>query len=190
MEKYLRKALGEERGGRLYARSEERLARLRCEAEPQSMARNMILKGMLLPYVALFQILEEEGMEREEILSLLDGMMVETAGLPLKKKYDRMDSLPWAYALFRLGFTKVVSHFDLWSAELDTSDKDRFRVGIHQCFWYDTFCRYGCPEVCSFACKCDELTFGNMKHIDFRRTQTLGTGGCCCDFEFTKKRPG
>ena len=188
MEKYLRKALGEERGGRLYARSEERLARLRREAEPQSMARNMILKRMLLPYVALYQVLTEDGMEKPEVLQLLDGMMVETAGLPLKKQYDRMDSLPCAYAMFRMGFTKVVKHLDLWQADIDASRKDSFAVNIHQCFWHDTFVKYGCPEVCALACRCDELTFGEMKHIGFRRTQTLGTGGSCCDFYFTKKQ--
>lgn len=45
----------------------------------------------------------------------------------------------------------------------------------------------GCPEACRFFCECDNYAFGDLKKVGFRRTQTLGTGGDCCDFHFYKK---
>lgn len=52
------------------------------------------------------------------------------------------------------------------------------------------YCRYaklfGCPELTPVFCDSDFATYGNLPGIQFRRTQTLGTGGVCCDFRFTR----
>ena len=64
---------------------------------------------------------------------------------------------------------------------------EEFDLTIHQCLWHDTCVSCGCPEVCRFFCECDNYAFGDLKKVGFRRTQTLGTGGDCCDFHFYKK---
>lgn len=52
------------------------------------------------------------------------------------------------------------------------------------------YCRYakllGCPELMRVFCDSDFATYGDLPGIRFDRTQTLGTGGNCCDFKFTK----
>lgn len=52
------------------------------------------------------------------------------------------------------------------------------------------YCRYaklfGCPELIFVFCDSDFATYGNLPGIQFRRTQTLGTGGKCCDFKFVR----
>lgn len=52
------------------------------------------------------------------------------------------------------------------------------------------YCRYakllGCPELMRVFCDSDFATYGDLPGIRFERTQTLGTGGNCCDFKFTK----
>ncbi len=40
----------------------------------------------------------------------------------------------------------------------------------------------GCPELTRSFCDSDVDVYGNLPNIDFQRTQTLGTGGCKCDF--------
>ncbi|MBQ8603343.1 MAG: L-2-amino-thiazoline-4-carboxylic acid hydrolase [Oscillospiraceae bacterium] len=37
-------------------------------------------------------------------------------------------------------------------------------------------------------CDSDIYCYGNLPGIKFERTQTLGTGGSCCDFSFTIER--
>ena len=64
---------------------------------------------------------------------------------------------------------------------------EEFDLTIHQCLWHDTCVSCGCPEVCRFFCECDNYAFGDLKKVGFRRTQTLGTGGDCCNFHFYKK---
>lgn len=52
------------------------------------------------------------------------------------------------------------------------------------CPYYETCKRYGCPEITQFFCKSDDITYGNLHpKLVWGRTQTLGTGGECCDFK-------
>lgn len=53
------------------------------------------------------------------------------------------------------------------------------------------YCRYaalfGCTELTPVFCDSDSATYGNLPGIKFERSQTLGTGGECCDFKFTRE---
>ena len=43
--------------------------------------------------------------------------------------------------------------------------------------------KFACPEITQFFCKSDDVTYGNLHpKLVWGRTQTLGTGGECCDF--------
>ena len=118
-------------------------------------------------------------------MDLMRDYMVVTAG-DMRKKYEMMDSLPCAWFIFSTGFTKIVSKSDLWDADIEKG-KDYFNVTMRRCFWRDTYKEYGCEEICRYACECDDITYSDLQHIQFDRTQTLGTGGECCDFQFRKK---
>ena len=53
------------------------------------------------------------------------------------------------------------------------------------------YCRYaklfGTPELTKVFCDSDFATYGDLPGIQFERTQTLGTGGTCCDFRFIRE---
>ena len=65
--------------------------------------------------------------------------------------------------------------------------KDALKMDMTAC----PYCRYavlfGCPELTYVFCDSDFATYGNLPGIEFRRTQTLGTGGKCCDFRFSRE---
>ena len=42
------------------------------------------------------------------------------------------------------------------------------------------------PELAPLFCESDFATYGNLPGIAFQRTETLGTGGCKCDFRFLR----
>ena len=88
--------------------------------------------------------------------------------------------------LKNLAFRKTTSSSDAWVSTFEEQPEE-FDLTIHQCLWHDTCVSCGCPEVCRFFCECDNYAFGDLKKVGFRRTQTLGTGGDCCDFHFYKK---
>lgn len=62
------------------------------------------------------------------------------------------------------------------------------------CFQMDmTMCPYlkyanllNAPELAPLFCESDFATYGNLPGIAFQRTETLGTGGCKCDFRFLR----
>lgn len=183
---YLISKLGQETGERIYQAFLRHLDALNCSAACNSKQQAKVLNNLLLPRIALYLTLLEEGVDKQTALDLLEEHMIINNGLPMKAKYQKLDQLPCAFGLFKTGFTTIVKHSDLWDTTI-TKGKDQFSVTMHRCFWHDTFAKYGCPEMCQFACKCDEITYGDLKHIGFSRTQTLGMGGQCCDFVFYKK---
>ena len=183
---FLVSKLSSDIGNKIYTLYLARYEKLVSEATCDSKQKEKVLKNLLLPRIALYKTLLAEGVDQKTALKLLEEHMVINNGLPMKAKYQKLDALPCAYGLFKLGFTTIVKNSDLWDAEIQKSKK-QFAVTMHRCFWHDTFAKYGCPEMCQFACKCDEITYGDLKHIGFKRTKTLGMGGDCCDFVFFKK---
>ena len=185
MKDFLVNKFGEEKGSHLADLADKKFKELLSTASPKSKQQMNIFKSMLLPRIALYKVLLEEGFTQQESLDAMEEHMIIYGAADLKKKYTAMDKLPIAFALFKFGFTHVVPSSDLWEADIESSKTD-FSVTMRKCFWHDIYNEYGCPEVCQFACKCDDITYSDLKHIKYERTQTLGTGGTCCDFHFTK----
>lgn len=67
------------------------------------------------------------------------------------------------------------------------ADKTMLKMDMTAC----PYCRYadklGCPELMPVFCDSDLATYGNLPGIQFKRTQTLGTGGTKCDFQFVRE---
>lgn len=62
-------------------------------------------------------------------------------------------------------------------------DAPKFARDMTACPYFETCKKYGCPEITQFFCKSDDITYGNLHpKLVWGRTQTLGTGGECCDF--------
>lgn len=60
-----------------------------------------------------------------------------------------------------------------------------FRADFCQCPYYSYCLKYGVPELCDVFCTSDEIIARAMEpYIIFKRSQTLGRGGTCCDFKY------
>ena len=65
----------------------------------------------------------------------------------------------------------------------EVKDAPKFARDMTVCPYYETCKKYGCPEITQFFCKSDDVVYGNLHpKLVWGRTQTLGTGGECCDF--------
>ena len=60
--------------------------------------------------------------------------------------------------------------------------KGEYRMDILACPYQKYLKELGCGELGTIFCENDERTYGNLPHICFERTQTLASGGDCCDF--------
>jgi hypothetical protein len=69
---------------------------------------------------------------------------------------------------------------------MHSQSRKSVRFDITEC----PYCRYcnelGCPELTHIFCESDVAAYGNMPGIRFLRTQTLGTDGNLCDFNFER----
>ena len=187
MKEFLKKKFGEERGNELWEKQQKKYDELLAAATPKSKQKQKVFEEMLLPRIAMYKTLLEEGFSREDALKFMEDHVVEWCAPDLKKKYEGMDRLPFGFGLFKFGFTHIVPSSDLWEADIEKG-RDAFSVTMKKCFWHDTDVEYGCPEVCRYSCQCDDITYSDLKHIKYDRTETLGTGGTCCDFHFSKRK--
>lgn len=67
-------------------------------------------------------------------------------------------------------------------------DAPGFAADMTRCPYVEACARYGVPELTQFACRADDITYGSLHpKLVWGRTQTLGTGGSCCDFRLYVK---
>ena len=75
---------------------------------------------------------------------------------------------------------------EYWGTEMILDSDRAVAFNIRNCIYWDACQKYGCPELCEIFCKSDFVAMeGVSPQIRFGRTQTIGTGGSCCDFSFT-----
>jgi hypothetical protein len=66
------------------------------------------------------------------------------------------------------------------------NDPKAVRFDMKSCFYFDTFSKYGAPELTASFCQVDDLAYGNMSpYIKWQRSKTIGRGATYCDFCFS-----
>lgn len=179
-------ALGEQR----YRQTEERYQALQQERKlSQNQAIRQHLLCNLFPPLAYYQTLRAEGVSQEEALLLVEQETQKTA---LKKKaaMKSMTRLPFCYGIYRLLVKKFMAKnypSEGWEIQWVERSGKAIQFRLSRCLYWEICQQQGCPELCQVYCKNDDTAFsGLLPKIQFQRTQTLGTGGQCCDFCFQK----
>lgn len=187
MQNYLTRKLGNSEGVRLYKLQQERLAALVSSIDGRSDTQRAKLTDTILPRIALYQILKEDAKYVDRAGEILDEYMLTVIAPESHAKMEKMEKVPFFFALYSNMYAKSLKSGDLWDAELIEKTRDHCKVDIKRCLWYDACEEHGCPELCISFCKCDEIIYNGLKKISFSRTQALGMGGEKCDFVFSKK---
>ena len=120
----------------------------------------------------------------------MEGATVKYA-LPIGKLLDKATRLPGMPRLFIKVFQKILLTSFNEAAGFTSIYHDMtntaISVDITACPYQKYFTAAGCPELCKGACISDDVCYGYMKRIEFKRTQTLGRGGEFCDYRFRVK---
>lgn len=146
------------------------------------------LHGTILPTVSVYKAVQ--SIDPENALTSAHTVMMnvcEIGGSFMAK----ILKLPWMNA----AFMRLLPKF----AENQFGERCGFRYenykATNRALQMDMtacpYCRFarklGCPELIPVFCDSDLAVYGNLPGIRFERTETLGTGGTCCDFRFIRE---
>ena len=183
---FLDQKFGKDRGGALFERQEKALGSLLGNIKNKSENQRKTLTQTILPRIALYQALKGDDLSEEDVFACMRSYMLDWVAAKKHASTAKMEAIPGFYAIYSRAFLKIVRTTDLWES-VQSHTKDSFDVTMTKCLWHTACVENGCAELCRLFCEVDDVTYGGLKKLGFRRTKTLGCGGDCCDFHFFKK---
>jgi hypothetical protein len=150
------------------------------------------LELSILPGIALYQVLRESSGDPAgdpaEALDRLDECIAAQIEASTNVRQARLlDGLPGGFAALRIANRVVLqARFpkEGWDIEWVEDSPQRIAYNITGCFYLNIFTAYGVPELTAHFCAGDDLIYGELKNITWGRTETLGRGDPCCNFDF------
>lgn len=183
----MQKFFSESESGLLWDAAEKAFQNLLKEnpQQPKAVARHT--HTSIFPAIAVYKtVAAKDPAKAMRILENGAAAVSKQAG----EKYARLLKVPGMKIIFLKIFSRGVKKgFGPeagFAHEFLTASGKTLAFHVNKCP-YQSYCeKYGCPEIVHIFCKNDEYAYGNLPHIRFIRTQTLGTGGNCCDFRFER----
>ncbi len=148
------------------------------------------LEQNLLPGLALYRVLREESNDRDAVLAET-GSLLAIGATPraLHRSTRALAHLPRPFAIFRqmLKISLLAYPRQGWEIERGEQSKSSFSFTVSCCFYLDVLSAYGAPELTPLYCQLDDLAYADLSPaIRWERTKTLGRGGDCCDFRWSR----
>ncbi len=155
---------------------------------PEHRALRQHLYGSILPGVAIYQALQNShGGDQQAALDEIKNLFRAWTDQRVANMMRLLRLFPAPLPLFRLGYTMRMSEFPAegWDLRMIENSRRRIAFDIHSCFYLETLTALGVPELTPGFCQGDDR-MGEMlpPSIIFHRTQTLGSGGACCNFRY------
>lgn len=145
----------------------------------------------ILPCIAFYEVLVDEKSSKEEALELYGRWCL----LKVEKMAKLIPVIMKVLGLYKLMpklFNKMLDGMFGEKAGFrsrNISTDDGFSVEMTVCPYVEMCCKYNCLEIAQYFCKSDDICYGNMHpKLIWGRTETLGTGGDCCDFKLHIKK--
>lgn len=169
-------------------------ARYQSLFEKHDLPKNPTLQWHLiqgiLPGLAYYQILKEGGATQESALAQIDQAL-EVLFADNFARMKRLGKLPFIYPIFRMVIKPAMRQYppDGWKIDWLQNDNNAIRFDMKSCFYFDTFSKYGTPELTASFCRVDDLTYGDMSaRIGWKREKTIARGDSHCDFCFSSAK--
>lgn len=183
---FLTEELGKDRGNSVFNRQEKILYKLIENTRNKSKNQMKTLSQTILPRIALYKAFIKEGFSAEDVWRYMRKYMLEWVAAEKHSFTAKMEAVPGFYLIYSIIFLKIMRTSDLWESTQERG-KNYFKATVKKCLWHDACTENGCEELCLLFCDVDDVTYGGLKKLGFKRTKTLGYGKNCCDFYFFKK---
>ena len=190
IKKFLIEEFGENEGNLLFDKQETILNQIikntKNKSKNKSKNQMKTLIQTILPRIALYKAMLKYGLSDEQLYQHMKKYMIDIVAKQKHLFTSKMESILGFYSLYSNIFLKIVHTSDLWES-VQNRGENYFDVTMKKCLWHTACVENNCEKLCHLFCDVDNVTYGGLKKIGFRRTQTLGYGGNCCDFHFYKK---
>ena len=138
----------------------------------------------ILPAAAVYLTIRD-AVGRKEAYRIIEDAAIRNCK-PIAAKLMRLMRLPGMRSLFVQAWDpltrKLFGPKNGFENVFYPRKKGEFRMDVVS----RPYCRYltelGCPELTRIFCENDERIYGNLPHLTFMRTSTLGKGAKRCDF--------
>lgn len=184
---WLVKELGKISGERIANSQKQFYQRCVSSISGKSKSQEKTLQETILPRIALYKALRNDAEYADRGYEIIRKYMIEVIGRQKHDSTSKMEIVPGFYEIYSRAFLNIMKTTDLQKST-QNAGMDFYDITITDCLWYNACVENGCPELCRAFCEVDDITYGGLKKLGFTRTQTLGTGGSCCDFHFYKKK--
>lgn len=147
------------------------------------------LVSAILPAIAIYRVLKADMGSTEQVFSFMHKTILESA----KKGRDSFHAagrLPFFFQLLRVmckGSMKMMFGKAGWQYQWKKNTRWAIEWECHACVYHDTFCKYGMPEMTAVFCECDDITYGSIPGVLWKRKKTIGNGDKVCEFCFYKE---
>ncbi len=188
MNNFLIEKFGKKRGEEIYTKQQKRSEELLAKTVGKTKNQMKTLRVTIMPRIALYQVLQEEGIPKQEAYDIVKIYMVDVVSANMVKKFKKLNKMPFLYQLLKKNIKNNLLNNDNWEATLVSEDKDGFSMDVHKCLWYDATVENNCPELCRAFCECDDILFDAFSKVNFYREGSLGMESSKCDFKFTKAK--
>jgi hypothetical protein len=153
--------------------------------------------GGMLPGLALYQTLLEDGLTQEEAIAEVHRIFEIwfDQAPPLNMRVNQlMHYTPENFDFFRR-ITRFVTDklFPApgWRYEIVEDNSNSLAFNMQDCFYIQVLDYYEAVELTPVFCKLDDYLMAAMPpSIRWGRTQTMGLGAECCDFRWDYVRRG
>lgn len=189
-ERYFSRERSHVRAACLVNRVESRYWQLFCQhpGVTNEALREHLVKN-ILPGLALYQVLREEGIEMSDALITVNSAFLESmksSSVPVRA----VAKTPAYFPVLRKFTPDLLERSfpeEGFKIEWVENSPERVAFNIHECFYLKTLTEYGAPELTQVYCKLDDDMYeGTSPFVRWERTGTLGRGDEVCDFCWTK----
>ena len=125
---------------------------------PASRTLCWYLQNQILPGLALYQLLREDGLSQDAALDKIAQTFVLVAARD-HRQMKLLGRLPFVYPLSRLVIKPAMNQYPAsgWAIEWVENSPQAVRFNMKSCFYHDTLAAYGAPELTASFCTADDL---------------------------------
>jgi hypothetical protein len=186
--------MGSERTEKIMQNSTSRYASLLDEwAHETNPVLRQHLTTMILPGVAFYRTLLEEGLPVDESIALIEEIFWQ----PMQKNRRFFEWMGRSRLFYKMiekmtpGLMNRNFPPEGWDVVWVEVSPDAVAFNMQRCYLVTVMTEYGHPELVAPFCRLDDRLYDNVSpHVHWDRTMTIGTGGEVCDFRFTRVRSG
>lgn len=145
------------------------------------------LTKQVLPILALYQVLQSQGMARAEALAILEPVVLEAYFGFLRQGLAAFGRLPInTFSILRPALQMMARPVNERSGRVIEDNPQRLVVHTYVCPILEALKTYDAPELTVVFCASDDWLAATMPRIRWLRTTTLGRGGAQCDFHWER----